>query len=354
MKDIRKLAMLLAASMIVSMIPMGVFAEDDGFIVVDETAVSDYSIAEETAIDEYSIDEDYGDLYAAATAWPATKNIKTYAKSTKNNTKVYKTAKSTDGSYGTIYASDLITINGYDNGRYYVTYPISGGTKKGYVSASDITSSSYNVAKNSFKASGKITTYRRSGGGTELGYISKGDVVYRIATSGDYTQVIYPISGGYKMGWIYDKPESKPNNSNKIIDDAVDWAVSIAKDDSHGYSQKVRWGPSYDCASFVITAYTKAGVNVKGAGATYTGDMKKPFEKCGFKDVTSLVNLNTGKGLKKGDVLLRPKTSTKGGHTALVQKDGGTTVEAYSPSKGIICNYKYRNDPWTYVLRYGG
>lgn len=65
-------------------------------------------------------------------AWPSTKNIKTYVVSTKNNTTVYETAASTS-KYGTIYATDLITINGYSGSRLKVTYPISGGYKMGWI-----------------------------------------------------------------------------------------------------------------------------------------------------------------------------------------------------------------------------
>lgn len=132
-----------------------------------------------------------------------------------------------------------------------------------------------------------------------------------------------------------------------VIDNAVQWATDIANDDSHGYSQSVRWGPHYDCSSFVITAYQNAGVPVKDNGATYTGDMYNVFISCGFKDVTSSCNLSNGAGMLKGDVLLN-----KADHTALVQADGGKTVEARGTSFGIVTNVPYRNYPWDCVLRY--
>ena len=94
------------------------------------------------------------------------------------------------------------------------------------------------------------------------------------------------------------------------IDNAVNWALSIANNSSHGYDQGSRWGPDYDCSSFVISAWQQAGVKVKSAGATYTGDMKPAFIQCGFKDVTSLIKLSTGKGLQKGDVLLNTSSHT--------------------------------------------
>ena len=59
-----------------------------------------------------------------------------------------------------------------------------------------------------------------------------------------------------------------------VIDNAVQWATDIANDDSHGYSQSVRWGPHYDCSSFVITAYQNSGVPVKDNGMTYTREIK--------------------------------------------------------------------------------
>ena len=80
---------------------------------------------------------------------------------------------------------------------------------------------------------------------------------------------------------------------------------NIANDDSHGYSQDSRWGtPDYDCSSLVISSWEQAGVPVKTAGATYTGNMYNIFIKNGFIDVTDQINLNTGAGLIRGDVLL--------------------------------------------------
>lgn len=129
-----------------------------------------------------------------------------------------------------------------------------------------------------------------------------------------------------------------------VIDTAISWAVSIANDDSHKYSQAVRWGPHYDCSSFAITAFKQAGIDT---GATYTGDMYNRFTAKGFQDVTSSCNLSTGAGMKKGDILLNVEK-----HAALVQLDGGTTVEARSTKDGIVANVPYRNYPWDYVLRY--
>lgn len=138
-------------------------------------------------------------------------------------------------------------------------------------------------------------------------------------------------------------------SGSSVISKAVSWALKIAKDDSHGYSQSVRWGPHYDCSSFVISAYEKAGVPVKSkGGANSTHDMYGAFKSCGFTDVTSSINLSTGAGLKKGDVLLNTQS-----HTALVRANGGAIVHASSPKNGILTR-SYYNYPWNYVLRYKG
>lgn len=150
-----------------------------------------------------------------------------------------------------------------------------------------------------------------------------------------------------------------------VIDRAVQWAVNIANDDSHGYDWGNRWGPDYDCATLVISAWEQAGVRVKTAGATYTGDMQRTFLKCGFKDVTLQVNCNTGAGLKKGDVLLNVLH-----HTEMVIEDGGRKVGAHINENGGVYGGKigdqtgheiditeysnYHNGGWDCVLRYAG
>lgn len=117
------------------------------------------------------------------------------------------------------------------------------------------------------------------------------------------------------------------------IDAAVSWAVGIANDNRYGYDQEYRWGEltpkpgysnawAYDCSALVITAWQKAGVAVKTAGATNTSNMKGVFLTKGFKDVTSSINLNTGAGLQKGDVLINP-----GHHTAMVASVSGSTIK---------------------------
>lgn len=136
-------------------------------------------------------------------------------------------------------------------------------------------------------------------------------------------------------------------------------AIAIAKDDTHGYSQAVRWGnPDYDCSSLVITCVQAAGIPVKDKGASYTGNMLSTFKACGFVDVTSRVNLATGSGLKRGDILLH-----RGKHTEIyigngkavgahISETGGITGKGGDQTGREISVSAYRNYPWTNILRY--
>ncbi|MBQ3435619.1 MAG: C40 family peptidase [Bacilli bacterium] len=90
---------------------------------------------------------------------------------------------------------------------------------------------------------------------------------------------------------------------------AVAWAKKIANNDSIGYSQAVREGSSYDCSSLIINAYEKAGIPVKAAGATNTGNMIKAFTKTGkFEYVPGNPNVNN---LKPGDIVITPGSHTE-------------------------------------------
>ena len=143
------------------------------------------------------------------------------------------------------------------------------------------------------------------------------------------------------------------------IKSAVEWALSVAADSSHGYDQAGRWGPDYDCSSLVISAWEQAGVPVKSqGGATYTGNMKRAFLAHGFVELSGL-DLSGPAGLAYGDVLLHERN-----HTAMYI-GAGQIVQASinelgtikggakgDQTGGEIAVRSYYNYPWDCVLRY--
>lgn len=143
-----------------------------------------------------------------------------------------------------------------------------------------------------------------------------------------------------------------------VIENALQWALDIAADQSHGYSQQNRWGPDYDCSSLVLAAYKQAGVDI--GGATYTGNMYLLLQ-LGFTDVTKQINLLTGAGLQRGDILYYHKSGNIG-HTAMYAGNGQIVHargQSYGSSKtgdqgSEIAVTAYYRGSWTTVLRYTG
>lgn len=170
-------------------------------------------------------------FYAAVT-------VKGYTIAT-SNTRVYSNPGLTIGK-GWIYPSDEVILNKITNSYCYVTYPINGGgTKSGYIATSTMLLSTNSISKT---ATAKITTYRRDNSSQSYGYVSKGDSVLILGTRGNYTQIRYPVSGGYKFAFI------STTNANRYL-------VS----NSSGSS-----GHSSNSASVTYAPYT--GVNYTNVG----------------------------------------------------------------------------------------
>ena len=145
--------------------------------------------------------------------------------------------------------------------------------------------------------------------------------------------------------------------TSQTINQACNWAVNIAIDNSHGYDQIKRQGPDYDCSSLCINSYEQAGIPVKENGGTYTGNMRAAFVKCGFTAIT----YKKGMALLRGDIVLNEK------HHAVLYIGNGQIVQASINEKGTTTGgktgdqtgreiavgsfYEYKKG-WDYVLRY--
>lgn len=163
-------------------------------------------------------------------------------------------------------------------------------------------------------------------------------------------EIRIPAASGFYASMQY----GGSSENSGIIRNAIEWAVSIAEDDSHGYDQTNRWSPDYDCSSFIITAYEQAGCPVKTNGATYTGDMIEAFQSCGFLKLA----YTKGMTLIPGDVLWRT------GHTEMYigngQRVGAHISEngtVYADEEGDQTGEEISvvtfsvNESWEYVLR---
>ena len=104
------------------------------------------------------------------------------------------------------------------------------------------------------------------------------------------------------------------------IEKAVLWAIGIADDDRHGYSQVHRNSPDYDCSSFVGTALSKAGFAVSEYSTTR--NLESQLIKCGFKKCHA--------PWKRGDIHLAA------GHHVTMSTDDSNIVHASQSENGGI------------------
>ena len=100
--------------------------------------------------------------------------------------------------YGSVFPSDEITVLYVTSSYCRISYPTSRGSKTGYIPTSAILTA---TGGRVYTAKKKITAYRRPNGAS-YGYVAKGDRVTIFGTVGTYTQIKYPVSGGYKYAFI--------------------------------------------------------------------------------------------------------------------------------------------------------
>lgn len=121
-----------------------------------------------------------------------------------------------------ISGSDELYVNKIgknSDGKYYayVSYPVGAKRLMAYIPLSAITANNGKHTKT--YATGKVYTSIRAGkSASKSTYIEKGDVVYLISTSGNWYQVFYPTSTGWRLGWItkanYNKYCNSKNSSS--------------------------------------------------------------------------------------------------------------------------------------------
>lgn len=138
---------------------------------------------------------------------------------------------------------------------------------------------------------------------------------------------------------------------------AVLWACGIALDASHGYDQANRYGPDYDCSSFVAASLIQGGFTGISP-SMYTGNEYSQLTAAGFVPVTPI-----GQTICAGDVFFY-HNSGNDGHTCMAISStqiveaagnefggatGGTPGDQTGQEIRII---GYADIGWQYQMRY--
>lgn len=162
------------------------------------------------------------------------------------------------------------------------------------------------------KANGTECSYIGSQG--EDGYVYFNDsMFYRFKPVGTWEQNLYVLNR-WRYSWtkctMFVKLSAKNLNSGggsvapggQGVEDAIQWALAIARDNSHGYDQGSRWGPDYDCSSLVYEAFRVGGGFDLPVHSGYTGTMVADFTAAGFTWLPGIGN--SASELQRGDILL--------------------------------------------------
>lgn len=133
---------------------------------------------------------------------------------------------------------------------------------------------------------------------------------------------------------------------------AVAYMKMIANDDSHGYAQDNRYGPDFDCSSFVAKALNEAGFNI--SIYSWTGNLESQLIACGFKKCQ--------KPWKAGDIHLKSgyhvcmSVDTNNIAEARINEFGGITGGQTGDQTGeeiMIRPYYEYSGGWDCHYRYG-
>ena len=144
--------------------------------------------------------------------------------------------------------------------------------------------------------------------------------------------------------------------SDANVENAVQWMLNVANDDSHGYSMPRRtFSPDIDCSSFIYYALLNNGWTQDQLGGSYpfvTWTMEGILSKCGWKGHSFDGDVSK---LRRGDIMLNPSSHTE------MYIGGGKTVGAHmdydgapGDSSGNEVSVVEIASGWQRYLRYEG
>lgn len=106
-----------------------------------------------------------------------------------------------------------------------------------------------------------------------------------------------------------------------------------------------------DCSSFVACCVQASGIRIwSGGNAPTTANLRTALCKTGAFDIlTETSYLASADHLRRGDILVRPKTSKRGGHTVIVVESEVSTGDTY-----IVHTVVKGNSLWSIARKYLG
>lgn len=151
---------------------------------------------------------------------------------------------------------------------------------------------------------------------------------------------------------------ASPEALDPKVEAMLAWAVGIAADDTHGYSQANRFGPNYDCSSFVSTALMEGGFGIEDY--LFPADMVEVLPDYGF-----VVYKKGETDPQRGDILVQPYVHVEicmggldcvGAHRNYDGRSGdrsGHEIEYRTEASDLECPFCH-NAEYVYILRYEG
>ncbi len=168
-------------------------------------------------------------------------------------------------------ATDRCTIQEVRSDGYVrVKYPVSGGRYRTAYAPSSAFFVNTNFSTKKMQLGTSKTAYRRSNLSQSLGTVYANDQVIVVGYSNNNTQVIYPVSGGYKMGWVSGKYSPQSDNTGSADIKAGYYQIKCAA--NQNMVLDVRGASTEDGATIQIyqNAYqTNQGFLIKSCGDGY-------------------------------------------------------------------------------------
>lgn len=101
----------------------------------------------------------------------------------------------------------------YNTGAVKVKYPTSKGDKVAFAPSTGFFVDT-NFSTSSTKMGRQVPVYTTATSETSIGTVFADDQILIIGVIGNRTQIVYPINGGYKMGFVKLVPKSNTNNNS--------------------------------------------------------------------------------------------------------------------------------------------